>query len=144
MTEIEPIFVDTNILVYAHQKVHDRRNDTARQILKECFEGKTLLTISNQILGEFCRVVRHKMDRPLPDWEIIIILQDILATPSFKIVNYSSQTVVSAMKEGCDVFIWDAIIAQTMRENGITTIYTENTKDFQKIKGIKPINPFAE
>jgi len=29
-----------------------------------------------------------------------------------------------------------------MLENGIRTIYTENTMDFKKISGIKVINPF--
>ncbi|MBI2445074.1 hypothetical protein HYV43_01665 [Candidatus Micrarchaeota archaeon] len=32
--------------------------------------------------------------------------------------------------------------AATMLENGITTIYTENVEDFEKIPGIKAVNPF--
>jgi predicted nucleic acid-binding protein len=29
-----------------------------------------------------------------------------------------------------------------MKENGVYIIFTENEKDFKKIKGIKVINPF--
>ncbi len=29
-----------------------------------------------------------------------------------------------------------------MLENGIDTIYTENVKDFEKIPGIRAVNPF--
>ena len=38
---------------------------------------------------------------------------------------------------------WDAFIAATMIENKIFNIYTENTKDFLKIDGIKARNPFV-
>jgi len=39
------------------------------------------------------------------------------------------------------VHFWDALIAATMIENNVFTIFTENTKDFKKIKGITAINP---
>jgi len=36
---------------------------------------------------------------------------------------------------------WDALIAATMLENGVKTIFTENTADFRKIPFIKAVNP---
>lgn len=39
------------------------------------------------------------------------------------------------------VDFWDALIAETMKENGIVKIYTENEQDFMKIPGIKVVNP---
>ena len=37
---------------------------------------------------------------------------------------------------------YDALLAATMRENGIFNIYTENVKDFKAV-GIKAVNPFT-
>lgn len=37
--------------------------------------------------------------------------------------------------------IWDSLIIATALENGITKIYTENTKDFKEIARIDAINP---
>ena len=36
---------------------------------------------------------------------------------------------------------WDALIAATMIKHGIRVIYTENVKDFAKLREIKAINP---
>ena len=40
--------------------------------------------------------------------------------------------------------IWDTPIMETMKENNVYAIVTENEKDFKRIKGIKVINPFKK
>lgn len=42
-----------------------------------------------------------------------------------------------------DMHFWDALLAATMRRNGIFNIYTENAKDF-KASWISAVNPFAK
>ena len=37
---------------------------------------------------------------------------------------------------------WDTLIVATMLEAGVSTIYTENEKDFSSFEMIKTINPF--
>ncbi len=39
---------------------------------------------------------------------------------------------------------WDALLAATMKENGIFIIYTENEKDFKKISWLEVINPIKK
>ncbi len=55
--------------------------------------------------------------------------------------GYSSATKKSAYQ---GTPFWDALIAETMLENGVSTIYTENEKDFKKMRGINAINPFKQ
>ena len=38
---------------------------------------------------------------------------------------------------------WDSLLAATMKQNGIFSIYTENTKDF-KPKWLNAVNPFIK
>ena len=51
----EPFFLDTNILVYAHKSDEGEKHIIAKQLVEACMKGEKSLTISNQILGEFCR-----------------------------------------------------------------------------------------
>lgn len=138
-----PFFVDTNILVYAHKTDDSERHKVAKQIVEDCMKNKRELVISNQILGEFCRVMLHKADNPAPKEKVLTMIDVIVHLDSWKKINYTEKTVLETLKRDDSIFIWDAVIAQTMLENGITKIYTENVKDFSRIKGIKAVNPFT-
>lgn len=137
-------FLDTNILVYAYDETAGNKHTIAKQLVLECMRGKTVFFVSNQILGETVNTIRNRLPSILPS-EIEELMEEIISIPSWIKVNYTEQTVQKAvvqLKLGDD--FWDAVIAQTMIENGITKIYTENTKDFSKIKGIKAVNPFRK
>ena len=36
---------------------------------------------------------------------------------------------------------WDVLIAVTMRDSGVTRLYTENETDFRKIPWVEVLNP---
>jgi predicted nucleic acid-binding protein len=142
--EPENNFLDTNILVYAYDETAGERHLIAKKILQECMEGKITLFISNQILGETIHVFRNKFPQ-ISSIDIEELIEEIMGIPSWQKVNYTDKTIQRALSNlGENNDFWDAVIAQTMKENGITHIYTENTKDFEKIKGIKAINPFKK
>lgn len=134
----KPVFLDTNMLVYAYDNSEPKKQEKCRALLKECFEGKTTLCLSNQTLAEFTSVITTKVQKPLDKNEIDGILEEIIETDNFFIINYSAKTVRKALSNKTP--FWDSLIAETMKENNIYTIYTENTKDFSKIREIKAIN----
>ena len=45
-----------------------------------------------------------------------------------------------AASRGAHVF--DVLLVATMLENGVDTLYTENTKDFSAFREIRAVNPF--
>lgn len=143
MSESESIFVDTNILVYAYDVDEVERHPIAKAVIQGCFRGERRLAISNQIIAEFARVMLHKPPPRMDKETVHGIIQEIVSSESWTKLNYSISSVQRAVEtaESENPF-WDSIIAQTMLENGIAKIYTENTKDFSKIKGIKAVNPF--
>jgi predicted nucleic acid-binding protein len=144
MTVELPIFLDTNILVYAYDSSEGSKHLRAHQILQECFEGKRNAVISNQVLAEFGRIVLFKIENPLTIEKVQEIVDSIMRLPSFIKINYSCATFsesIHSFKHRSKY--WDALIVQTMKENGIKQIYTENTSDFDAIEGIKAINPFS-
>jgi len=68
----------------------------------------------------------------------------IIDFEGWHVLNYNSHTIKSAMAISTTngIHYWDALLAATMRENNIFSIYTENDNDFKKIPWIKIINPF--
>jgi predicted nucleic acid-binding protein len=82
--------------------------------------------------------------KSMDDLEIIETLNDFNSV--FKVLFYSPETINKAISLSLEtkVHFFDALLAQTMLDNNVHLIYTENTKDFNKIPGIKAINPFTD
>ena len=134
--------IDTNILVYAYAESAPN-TQKAVAILSDCFSGKTSLAISLQNIGEFCDVALRK--RWLEHAAVQKIVGHILDCTSFVKFTYTQKTLPEAIVYAANFKIgfWDAMLAATMLENGVSTIYTENTKDFN-MPWIKAINPFLK
>lgn len=139
-------FIDTNVLVYAFDKSEAKKNGKAKQLLERCFKGETLLAASTQTLSEFFVVATKKIQRPITGSQAKNIIQKIIEFKRFSILTIKPGTIVSAINtcNETNTHYWDCLIAETMKENSMYQIYTENTKDFRKISGIKTINPFQK
>ncbi len=139
----DEFFVDTNILVYAFDVSEKQKRQIAKNIVEDITKGRKKGVISNQILGELFIVLTNKITNPLNEENAQIIVNGIIDSVNWKKVNYTTSTIHQAM----DTVIkekrpfWDTIITETMLENKIYVILTENTKDF-KSKNITAHNPF--
>ena len=140
MTESELFLLDTNIIVYAYDKDEIEKSKKAEEMLAKCFLGEINLAISNQNLAEFVFATTRKSKLNFD--QAMVNVRDIFNSKTFKKINYTSETVISAIaiaKEFKTSF-WDSLLAATMKENGIFNIYTENAKDF-KMPWINAVNP---
>ena len=136
-------FIDANILGYAYERSNPQKHSIAAHLLQPCWQAKTMLALSTQILGEFFILITKKAKKPLNPRIAQIIINDIIGLPYWKVVSYNEKTVMTALNiaDNFDMPYWDSLIAATMTENDISAIYTENIKDF-KVPWIKAINPF--
>ncbi|MDE2025042.1 MAG: PIN domain-containing protein [Patescibacteria group bacterium] len=136
------MLVDTNILIYAINA------DSPKHKLSQTFlESENNLVIAHQNIFEALRVLTHpKFTHPMKPRSA----QDALWTiiDSYKIIYPNNKTHYLALEYinehslvGNKIF--DAYLAATAISNSITTIATDNTKDF-KIFGIDIINPFVK
>ena len=73
------------------------------------------------------------------------IVRGFIDSPRWKKLNYGHLTVRKALDdlETIDTSFWDVLIAETMRESGITRVYTENVRDFKKIPWVEVVNPLG-
>ena len=135
-------FIDTNILVYAFDESEKQKRAIAKKIVSDITTGEMEATVSNQVLAEFFIVVTTKIETPISAANAKIIVDGIIESLHWRKINYTSKTVSKAIEAsitGKNHF-WDALIKETMLENGVYAIMTENTKDF-KSEQIKAINP---
>ncbi len=139
--------VDTNILVYALDDSDEFKHEVANDLFESLIAGDEKLAVSTQILSETLNVfAMAKMAQSSFNFEdVYSIISDIVHLSKIPKLLVTSETVLGAAKlhTQFNVRFYDALIAATMKENGITTIYTED-KDFEKISGIIVINPFAK
>ena len=143
MKENSLFLIDTNILVYAYEKEKDIKNKKAKELINKCWQNKINLIISNQNLAEFAFVATRKAK--LDHTQIKVIINDIINFNGFKKINYSSNTILSALNISNEfqISFWDSLLIATMKENNIFSLYTENVKDF-KIPWLKVINPLIQ
>lgn len=132
--------VDTNILIYSVDTREGEKHNAAVRVLDELTGTKTLV-VSTQNLAEFSRVLLEKTSPPLKSNEVITSLYDFIRFAD--VVTYSEETVIRAvtMAKEYDVHFFDALLAATMQENGVSEILTEDTEDFRKIKWLTARNP---
>jgi len=142
MQDKEPIFlIDSNILIYAYSEKDENKKRLALKLLEKCWNGEIKYAVSLQNLAEFFSIAYNKFNIELTKAESI--LSDIIEFKGFVKINYSEKTLIGSIGliKKFSVPFWDSLIIETMKENGIFNIYTENTDDF-KISLINAVNPF--
>ena len=132
-------FVDTNILIYAHDSSAGVKRDRARQLLDHLWTtGQGVL--STQVLQELCVNLRRKVKPPLPVDEIRRLVQDYL---SWEIVVNGPESVIQALEIEAryQISYWDALVLQAAESAGAATLYSEDLAAGQKYGAVRVVNP---
>ncbi len=135
-------FLDTNILVYAHDRSAGAKHKRARAVVEQLWHsGQGVL--STQVLEELCVNLRRKATRPLPIEETRRLIQDYL---SWEVVVNSPGSVVQALdlEARYRISFWDALILHAAEMAGATVLYSEDLAAGQSYGSIRVINPLRE
>lgn len=140
----ELALVDTNLLSYAFDESEPEKRRVCKELVEECWQMKQKYAVSVQNLSEFYVVVTKKISHPIPEKVARRFIELVVDFQGWHILNFNAQTIVSAADVSAKYHIhyWDALLAATMRESNIFSIYTENDNDFEKVPWIKVLNPF--
>ena len=86
-------FVDTNILVYAHDRSAGLKHQRARALIEGLWEsGHGVL--STQVLQELCINLRRKISKPLPVAEVRQLIRDYSA---WEVITNTPESVLEAL-----------------------------------------------
>jgi len=133
-------FVDTNILVYAHDHSAKEKHRLSTTLLKELWETATGC-LSVQVLQEFYVTITAKVKRPLSAEtaaEIISMLS------LWKIHTPDVQDVLRAIaiQRQYQISFWDAMIIQSAVKLGCQVLWSEDLHAGQIYAGVTVKNPF--
>jgi predicted nucleic acid-binding protein len=132
-------FVDTNILIYAHDRRAGEKHERAREVIERLWNtGEGVL--STQVLQELCINLRRKVAVPLSTKEIRNLVRDYMA---WDVVVNGPVSILEALdvQERYDMSFWDALILQAANSSGATTLYSEDLADGQKYGTVRVVNP---
>ena len=139
-------FFDTNILAYAFDESDERRRKPCADLVRAGFQGQIGCCVSNQILSELFVVLTSHIGKPLPREKAAVIVSGFIDSLKWTRTNYTYLTVKRAFEDLQTIntaSFWDLLIAETMKEAGLRTLYTENVRDFKNIPWIEVNNPVA-
>jgi len=141
--------IDTNLLVYAHNEdsgFNEKAAAFLEKVLNERDENGNLnVCIPAQVLTEFVNVItRHSIQSPLSLSEAAGVVRDYLDTGVTIISQRESQIhtfleLLASVTTRKNIF--DIVLAATLRDNGVTGIYTVNVPDFKDFDFLQVVNP---
>lgn len=133
-------FVDTNILIYAHDRLAGVKHSIAEDLLKTLWQEKRAV-LSTQVLQELCVNARRKAAKPIEMDELRETIRDFLG---WEIVVNSAEAVLRALETELryQVSFWDAMILQAAESAGCEVLYSEDLSHGQEYNGVLVVNPF--
>ena len=134
-------FVDTNILVYAHDPSSGEKHVRASHLIKQLWDSGSGV-LSTQALQELCVNLQRKCSVPLSKEEIRGIVHDYGAWP---MVTNSLDSVLQALDLQIQyrVSFWDAMILQAAESAACDTLYSEDFANDRMYGSVRVINPLA-
>lgn len=139
----ELFLVDTNILVYSYDASEPDKQKVCSSMLKKVWMGEVSYAIALQNLSEFYVIVTKKIENPIPDRTARKIVRDVIDFNNWNVIDLNEDSLLMGIDLSIryNIHYWDALLCAVMKSNGITNVYTENTKDFEKVPWIKALNP---
>ena len=134
------VFVDSNILIYAHDKDAGTKQRQAAERLKKLWDTQLGL-LSTQVLQEFYVNVTRKIKKPLRS----DLAREVVRNYGLWVESpITPATVVRASEIGeiWRLSFWDSMILAAAEQDGAGELLTEDLHSGQKIAGIRVVNPF--
>jgi predicted nucleic acid-binding protein len=135
-------FIDTNVLVYAHDTDAGVRHATAKALLAELWDNRNG-SLSTQVLQEFYAVVTRKFRPPMPRAKARAI---VAAYGEWCDVVMEPQLIVAAsrLEEEHTLSFWDSLIVQAAIHSGADQLVSEDLQHGRHFGTLTIENPFVK
>jgi predicted nucleic acid-binding protein len=132
-------FVDTNILMYAHDTAAGDKHERARALVEELWETRSGV-VSTQVLQELAVNLRRKARNPLDAKATRDVVSDYL---TWQVVVNGGDSILEALdlEAKFQISFWDALVIQAAHASGAAVLYSEDLSDRQTYGVVRVINP---
>jgi predicted nucleic acid-binding protein len=134
-------FVDTNILMYAHDSAAGEKHARAKALVEALWESRSGV-VSTQVLQELAVNLRRKAKKPLDAKGTRDIVSDYLA---WQVVVNGGDSILEALdlEARYQISFWDALVIQAAQVAGAEILYSEDLSDGQRYGTVQVKNPLT-
>ena len=136
----DKIFLDTNIVVYAHDTSAGEKHKVAEKLMQDLWDSG-LGVLSAQVLQEFFVIVTKKIPKPLDIKITKEIISDLL---KWEVVINNGDSILDAIEIHLRhrYSFWDSMIIESAIKGGASLLLSEDLPDGEVINGVTIKNPF--
>jgi len=129
------IAVDTNVLIYLHDKLDERKRTISENIL---VNGPK---VSSQVISEYINVTRRLLE--LPKTDILILCAELLDKCDTIRISQSTLLLAASLSNKYNLQIFDSIIVAAALESNCSILYSEDMHHGLSINKMTIVNPFV-
>ena len=132
-------FVDTNILMYAHDTAAADKHARAKALVEELWQNRSGV-VSTQVLQELAVNLRRKAKKPLDAKATREVVSDYL---TWQVVVNGGDSILEALDLGAryQISFWDGLIVQAAQASGAEILYSEDLAGGQAYGSVRVVNP---
>lgn len=136
-----PVFVDTNVLVYARDRTDEVKHRRALEWLTALWEERAG-RVSWQVLQEYYVTVTRKLDPPR---DAADAREDVTSLVTWRPVPVDVRVADAAwaIEDRYGLSWWDALIVAAAQAGDCTYLLTEDLQDGEDLGGVTVLDPFA-
>jgi predicted nucleic acid-binding protein len=136
----DKFFVDTNILMYAHDIAAGDKHARAKALVEDLWLNRSGV-VSTQVLQELAVNLRRKAKQALDAKATRDIVVDYLA---WQVVVNGGDSILEALdlEARYQISFWYALVIQAAQAAGADVLYSEDLSDGQRYGSVKIKNPF--
>lgn len=134
------IFVDTNLLVYAHDRSAGVKNKKAEELFKGLWRSRLLPSLSIQVLQEFyVNLVKKGVPQDLSEQTVFNYLEwDLIANDEALLRE------AFTLQKKFMLSFWDANILAAAIRSKSSELWSEDFNTGQVYEGVLAVNPLKE
>ena len=132
-------FVDTNILMYAHDTSAGEKHERAKTLVENLWRDRAGV-VSTQVLQELSVNLRKKVRRSLDAKATRDIVADYL---TWHVIVNGGESILEAidLESRYQISFWDALVVQAAQASGAEVLYSEDLSDGQTYGSVRVVNP---
>lgn len=136
-----PQFVDTNVLIYAHDRSAGLKHEQAKALLRDLWDSRRGC-LSVQVLQEFYVNVTQKVTQPLTSEVASQIISELGV---WRVHRPGVEDVLDAIRiqNRYQISFWDAMIVASALQLGCQIIWSEDLNPGQLYDQAVVTNPFV-
>lgn len=136
----DPVFVDTNVLVYGRDASEPDKQPVAASWLRRLWEERAG-RLSSQVLHEYYVTVTERLDPGLDREAARVDIRSLLA---WRPITLDSGILEGAwaVQDRHRLSFWDSLIVSAAQVGGCRYLLTEDLQDGQDLEGVEVVDPF--